>query len=278
MSDHSKALVPLESWCYHSPEIRFNGGLIDIGLMAEALIYYDQIFINVSTQPQFAEFLYWFIKQDKFSDLIALFDEKTIQVYDYAFISTALLKDDQYILVNIQDPIQEQPNTFEQRFLYHKSIEKHLKHSRHRDKLYRVLRDKVIEVKASDFGNTIDNAQEDFKNPKRSSLVIQTLLDEIYPMLGWKEPMNVTSKIITSSNKTHITWNVDFDYISNALGKNLNFHKGTPLVGAVMCNRFLWSAAKLNCDLYLGKPISFLIGDKLFESTSRIVKNMDIIE
>jgi hypothetical protein len=97
-------------------------------------------------------------------------------------------------------------------------------------------------------------------------------------MLGWKEPMNVVSKITESSDKTQITWNVDFDYISNALGKNLNFHKGTPLVGAVKCNQFLWSAAKLNCDLYLGKPMSFLIGDKLFESASRVVKNKDIIE
>jgi len=281
MSDHSKALVPLESWCYNSPEISYRGGVLDFGLLAEALIYYDQVLINVLNQPQFAEFLRWFINRGKYSDLLALFNDKTIQVYDYAFISTAVEFDGTYNVLNIQDPIQEKPNTFEQRFLYHESVQNCFKHARDRIKLYKVLRNKVTEAKASEFGNTIENARKDYLEPQRSSLLIQSFIDEIYPLLNWGNPPEVIAKIEPldeAKSKHRITWNIDIKKISEALGGNLPLHIGTPLTAAVHCNRFLWSAANLNCDLYLGRPMSTLVGDKLYESGYRIIKSRDIID
>ncbi len=103
MSNHSKALVPLESWSYNSPEIRYGGHLVDIGLMADALIYYDQILLNITNQPRFAEFLTWFVSQNKYSELLSLFEDETIKLYDYSFATTAV-KDERtnsYIIVNM---------------------------------------------------------------------------------------------------------------------------------------------------------------------------------
>lgn len=280
MSDHSKALVPLESWCYHSPEMRHKGASIDIGLMAEALIYYDQVLINIPSQPQLAEFLCWFIEQGKYADLLALFNDQTLIIYHYAFVTSAIKTlDDSYILVNLQDSIQEtNPNSFEQQFLYHPIINDCFKHARDRSKLYKALRDKVIEVKASSFDQAVENAKLDFQNPQRNSLLIQALLDEIYPMLGLGKPPDVNAKISQSTGKYQVTWNVNFIQISEALGKDLNFHLGTPLAGVGVCNRLLWSAANANCDLYLGKPMSGLVGDKLYETAYEVIKSKEIVE
>jgi hypothetical protein len=37
MSDHSTALVPIESWAFASPELRSAARQIDIGLFIESL-------------------------------------------------------------------------------------------------------------------------------------------------------------------------------------------------------------------------------------------------
>lgn len=57
MSDHTTALVPIEAWCFNSPEVRYMGKHIDVGLFAESLIYYDRILLNVGNPSQFAELI-----------------------------------------------------------------------------------------------------------------------------------------------------------------------------------------------------------------------------
>ena len=278
MSDHSKVLVPLESWCYSSPELRYQGHIIDVGLMAEALIYYDQVLINLTNAPQLAELISWFVAQNKYSDFLSLLEEGTLQIYDYSFITAAIEKDDSYSIWNIDDPVSQKPNSFEERFLYNKSIDNCFRNSRERVRLYKTLRGKVIEVKAEEFGPAINNAREDFLNPERSALLIQSLLDEIHAQLQWKKPPKVTAVLRQVGDKSRIEYSVDLAWISRKLGKNLNFHMGTPLTGIAHCNRLLWSAAQLNCDLYLGNPMGTLVGDKLFESQSKIIKVNNIIE
>jgi hypothetical protein len=53
MSDHKTALVPIDAWCFNSPDVRFAGKRIDVGLFAESLIYYDQILLNVGNPSNF---------------------------------------------------------------------------------------------------------------------------------------------------------------------------------------------------------------------------------
>lgn len=274
MSNHSKALVPLESWCYNSPDVKYAGKSVDIGLLAEALIYYDQVLINVANQPQFAEFINWFVAQKKYSDLISLFQDETIVFYEYSFATAAVLNvaTDSYIIVNLQDAIQEHPNTFEQRFLYHESLGQCFNNSRERKRLYKALRGKVIEVKAKDFGSSIENAKTDYLDTKRSALLVQSFIDEVYPLLKLGDVPSITATVEAVPNGQRTTYNINFFELSKLLGKNLNYDRGAPLTGMLQCNRFIWSAVQENCDLYLGDPMANLVGDKLYESHLRNTK------
>lgn len=277
MSDHTKVLVPLESWCYHSPEIRFKGGMIDIGLFAEALIYYDQIYINPTNPDHFSLLLSWFINQNKYSDFIAMLADGTLKIYEYSFVSAPIKIEDSWSVFNIQDSIQALPSTFAQRYLYHKSVQKCFKHARHKNKLYRALEDNVIEVKASDFGKSIENAYIDYLNSERNSHILQSFIDEISYLLNLSGLPAIKTVIKEERGKHQIIWNINIENISKLLGRDLNFNDSTPLCAAIQCNRFLWSSAQLNSDLFLGKPIGSLVGDKLFESALKNQKTQNLI-
>ena len=54
MSSHRLALVPLEAWAFSSVDVKAGGRDVDIGLLAEALIYYDSVMMSVSSQAQLA--------------------------------------------------------------------------------------------------------------------------------------------------------------------------------------------------------------------------------
>ena len=280
MSDHKIAIVPLESWCYASPEIRASGKSIDIGLFAEALIYYDCVAVNPTNQPQFAEFLGWFLRQGRLDDFIALVRDGIIKIYDYAFVTTAVDRDGVYSIWNIQDTAQAEPDTFEQRFLYHPSIKAILTKARHRRRLYQALRGNVIEVKANDFGGPIENARKDYENPHRNALIIQAFVDELYHFKKLGKPPVVQATVARSPDgeKHTITWNVDLAQLASWAGPELNFHLGTPFTAGGLSNRLIWSAAQLTCDLYLAKPMSTLVGDKLYESSEKIAKAGRVIE
>ncbi|HPA07229.1 MAG TPA: hypothetical protein PLW73_01920 [Methanoregulaceae archaeon] len=281
MSDHTMALVPLESWCYASPELRACGLSIDIGLFAEALIYYDCVAVIPTNQPQFADFIRWFAEQGCFDDLLTLFNDGVLKVYEYSFVTTAVEKEGVYSIWNIQDSIQSLQNTFEQRYLYHPSVEAVLPHkARQRRKVYNALQGNVFEVKADEFGSAVDNARKDFENPFRNQLIVQAFVDELYRFKQMGRAPEISTSILTSDDGTrnNITWNVNFNKLSEYAGKELNFHKGTPFTAGAHSNRLIWSASKLGCDLYLPRPMSLLVGDKLYESTETIVKAGQLIE
>lgn len=281
MSDHTTVLLPLESWAYAAPELVGSEKKIDIGLFAEALIYYDCVIVNPSNQLQLAEFINWFIQQGCIDEFYSFLQEGELKIYDYAFMATAIKKGDIYSLWNIQDPIQAKENTFEQRFLYHESIEQLFPKSRYRAKLYNALRDNVVEVKAGEFSNAIENARDDFNDPRRNAIVVQAFVDELYKIRNLGRPPKVEASIIDSIDETkhHITFNIDFLQLASIAGQSgINFHNGTPLTASAHSNRFIWSAATMGSDLYLPRPMSVLVGDKLYESTEKVSKSGDIIE
>jgi hypothetical protein len=279
MSNHKQTLVPISTWCYSSPELGYKGYTIDIGLMAEALIYYENVFINITNQPQFAAFVEWFIKQGKYDKFLSLVSDGTIQFYDYSFHTAAVTKDGVMSIWNIVDSIEEKPNTFNQRFLYHKSVQAILPTGRKRKLFYAALRDRVIEVKASEFDISIENARRDAREPRRNALILQSFVDELYRFRGLGHPPQIDVKVVPSVNeRIDVTWNINFDELTKLAGKELGFHAQTPLNANAISNRFIWSAASLNCDLYLPKPMSIVVGDKLYETGFRVLKNNSIID
>jgi len=262
-----------------SPELLRSGKKIDMGLFAEALIYYERVFVIPGNEVMFIDFVSWFVKQGKYNEMLALIREGILNFYHYDFVSTAIRKPDgKYSAVNIQDQEQATVPTFEKRFLSTDRLCTILPHSRQRARLYRDISGRIIEVKAEALGSFAPNAQDDFHDPKRSVLLVQAFIDEVYPLLGLKDIPEVTVSVVRKGNDHITTWNINFDQLSQSLGKNLDFHKAMPLVGQLHCNRLLWSAANLGCDLYLSSPISMLVGDKLYESNERITGPHSIID
>lgn len=280
MPDHTRAFVPLETWAYNAPEVRAANRTIDIGQFAESLIYYDQIIVNVANQPQFAEFLDWFIRQDRFDLLLSLFLDGTIQVYEYSFFTAPILKEGEYSIWNITDESQKRHDSFEQRFLYHQDIENVVRDRRDRRRLYQSLRGRVIEVKADEFSQCVEDVRRELGNPGRHALVVQALVDEIYRFKDLGKSPEIECRVLSSADGTkhQITVNTDILELGRLAGATLNVSASTPLCGSALSNRFLLSASRLNCDLFPGQPMSTVVGDKLFESTRAVLKPAMIIE
>jgi hypothetical protein len=280
VSDHTRTLVPIEAWSYSSPELRTLGKTIDIGLFAESLVYYDRVLLNVANATQLAELLRWCLEHNCYNDLLALISDGTVEIYDYAFVTAPVKTGDTYTLLNIQDAVQAKAGTFEQRYLYHPDVDRLFWSTGQKKKLYKAFRGHVIEVKADEFGAAVENATTDALNPPRLAMLVQSLLDELYrSKILDAPPTPVQSEVTRVGEGRHrLGWSVDLDHIGKLLGPGNNFNPGTPLAAAAICNRLLWSSAQLTCDLFLARPMSNLVGDKLQESASRSAKPQVIIE
>lgn len=281
-SNHSLAFVPIESWAYSSPDLISTGRSLDIGLLAEALIYYDQVIVNVGTQGQFAQLLEWFVRQGRLHELLTLFTDSTLQVYEYSFITAAVhdTAADRYLFWNIQDQAQREPGSFEKRYLYHSQVQELIPKGRHRNQLYQALRGRVIEAKADDYSSVIEAATADFADPRRQAIVLQAFVDELYRYRNIAHPPKIEATVqeIDGGAAHTVTVNIDFAAISELAGPLMNWNKGTPITAVAIANRTLLSASRLNCDLYLPRPMSLLIGDKLYESVRAINKTTETIE
>ena len=78
--------------------------------------------------------------------------------------------------------------------------------------------------------------------------------------------------------KRKVTWNLDFSNLSVQTGENVGFGTGTPLRGVIHANRLIWSAANLSCDLFVPRPMSILVGNKLNESMKRFSRTSAILD
>lgn len=152
--------------------------------------------------------------------------------------------------------------------------------SRHRTKFYEAFRGNVIEAKADHFGRSLEDARQDLNDPERSSLIIQSFVDELFDFKKIKNVPTVKATVTKdiTSDVNIINWNIDFQALSEIAGFDLNFDAGSPLTANAHSNRFISSAASIGCDLYLPRPMSRLVGDKLFESAGRNIKLNNIIQ
>lgn len=283
MSDHSRAVVPVDTWLYSSPELIEQDRSVDIGLVAEALIYYEQVLVSVENKHQFTDLISWLIQQGlSFPQLIELIREDVLQIYNYAFYTLPFVHDNIIELWNIQDPIMEKPNSFAERFLDSENLNQCFSNARQMNEFREALNGRVIEVKASEFGGTgIDNAWCDFLSPRRSELIVQALVDELYHLKALGSPPKVQATVhqsVALQQLQHITWNINFDELSKLVGAKLTVAPTSPLSAAVIGNRSIWSASSLKCDLYLPRPLSVIVGDKLYEAEQVTAKTRDVID
>jgi hypothetical protein len=283
MSDHTRALVPVDTWLYGSPELIERGRSVDIGLLAEALIYYDQILVSVANKHQFADLISLLIQYGlTYSQLIDLIQEGTLQVYNYAFYTLPFVHDGIIELWNIQDPVLEKPNSFPERFLYTEELRRCFSNKQQMNDFCEALNGKVIEVKAVEFGSEgIENAWRDFLNPRRNELIVQALVDELYQLKSLGTPPKVQTVIHQSTKPQqlhHTSWNIDFNEITKLVGEKLTINPTVPLSAAAISNRMIWSASRLRCDLFLPRPMSVAVGDKLYEAGDKLAKTRDVVD
>jgi len=279
MTDHSKTLVAFETWSFAGPELKAAGVSVDLGLVAEALIYYETVYLNVETQPHLSALIRWCVDQGALNELLELLDTGTLRLLDFSFITTAVQVEGEYQLLNLQDAIQAQPGSFDQRYLYHSEIERVLPKSRHRAKLIRVCRGKVIELKAAQCGRGVDNAHRDALNPERVALVVQSFVDEAYRLSGRGAAPIIKARVTDDANgvRHYISWNINLAEVAQLIGPGLGYHAGQPLVALASANRLLWAAAVLDTDLYASRPMSRVIGDKLLESAGTLSATNELI-
>lgn len=108
--------------------------------------------------------------------------------------------------------VQDTPDTFEERFLRRPEIEAALPLEYHRQGLIEAARGGVIEVKSSEFGAAVANAEHDLRDPKRAALALQAYLDDVYrcQRLG-AAPEALANVVINPGGTRSVNFNIDFN-------------------------------------------------------------------
>jgi hypothetical protein len=269
MSDHSRALVPIDSSQFSSLDLFEQDRFVDVGLLAESLIYYDEVLVSVFNQGQFNDLIRWFLDRDLYHELIALIKERALGIYNYAFMTLPFLTDAGLVLQHVQDEQMARPNSFFERFIDKEDLAGLFPDRKRFNEFRNALEGRVVEAKSSEFGlGPLENALEDFKNPKRNALILQSIVDDIYRLKGLGRPPEVQAFVdAIGPGQYKATWNLDLDVLAAKSGEKLRIAPSIPVNAAATVNRITWAASRLGCDLYLPSPISMPVGDKLYEAS-----------
>jgi hypothetical protein len=282
MSDHSLAFVPLATGYVQSTDLFARGRPVDTGLLAEALIYYDRVLINVNNPEQFASLISWLIQQGlSVANIIALFRDGVFNIYDFSFYTNPFVDFQPdgikiHGLYNLQGPAMVKPNSFVERYVEFESLIKVFDNRADHTEFIAALEDRVIEVKADEIGaSAIENAYQDFLNPERNSLMTQQLVNEIYRIKKLGKPPKIQAYVKDlGQGEFNVTWNVRLNQLPAVeVESNIKAADTLPLSTAAEANKYLWAGERLQCDLFLARPVSALVGDKLFEASEVAVKS-----
>ena len=196
MSDHTRTLIPIGTGAYSSPDLLDVGKQIDVGLLAESLLYYESIVIDVTAAQQLEDLLTWFDRQAKAPDLIALIRDGTLTFSGYDFLVqpfntfvarrqtkrvTAAMTVDQErksICYAYDYIMSSAVNTIISNEQYVKDLQSAISHS--------------FSVKtASDYNSANNHAMIDYNDPKRFVLVLQAFVDKLYDIRNLRDPPRV---------------------------------------------------------------------------------------
>lgn len=283
-NNHTTAIVPIEVWAYNSPYLVLKKMKNDIGLFAEALIYYDQVYVVIQSEAQFYDFVFYFEKQGKINLLIDLIRSGVVKFYHYSYLTALVNKDNVFHFVNIQDTEQEKKNVFLDRIIYKSNIEK-FTHANKRSKIYSCVAENYIEEKATGNDLAIINSREGSHDKHKCDMLLQSFLNNFYIKLNLGHAPIVDSKV---ENKKYddeelwrTNWYFDFRKINELSENQIDFRNEMPFLGLANSNKFLYSAAKNNFDLFLGDVMSDVTGNTIAEANAKsnsIKKTIDMLE
>jgi hypothetical protein len=267
MPDHRRALVPIEAWPYASPDVVLRGAPADLGLLSEALLYYDTVYLNVPTQLAFARLLLWATRDNSLDLLVRLLKDRTIVILDYAFFTAPIQKDGVASLWNVQDPLMMKKDSFSERFLDHADVTKVIDRRIRREVEF-ALRGRVLQEFADSYSPAIDAARTDLDSAERCTTIVQALVDEVYRACRRSDAPQIISSIERRGETRTVTWNFPLDELSRISDGKINAGGHLPFTAAAQANKFLLTSARHGCDLYLPSPMSTLLGHKLHDSAS----------
>jgi hypothetical protein len=277
-SGSNAALVPIETWAYGSPLLKHRGITADIGLLADALVYYDKVYINVTTPGELVELIRWLDQSKQVHRFEELLRTGEVCFHHYGFMSAPIYdkRTNQYSLWNMQEPESTIPR-FERLVLSHRSVREQFGHTRHAARFHRLALTGLIEAKADDFGPAVEDAKADCVVTQTAQVTMQSLIDVVYPLLGIDAPLDITAQVVMGTEQNNITYNINLDWLQGSLGTSINFHRGTPLAGLMVANRLLVSSHLVNCHLVLPNPLAALTSYKLASSLIHADRVRDIM-
>lgn len=273
----TSVFAPLEPWIYHGPDVKRGGGTIDVGLLMEALIFYDRVYFGITSDRQFEALVLWFRSQGMVEELIALMSDGVLVPYYYAFVTLAGVVEGNWIVMNIQEQRQADGPAFEAAVLRSGTLEATTRKHSLRERIIDAALAHHVEVKADDFGSALRNAEADYSTADRASLLVQVLVDELYRDLGLVKPPQIAAQIERKDDVRLIRWGIDLGIFERSLGKTLAVAPGTPLAGAAFGTKALWTARQLGADLYVSAPMSDYLEYKIAEG-SRETKSKLIVD
>lgn len=156
---NNEAFVQLEPWFYQSPRLLKAGRKIDIGLLAEALVYYDTVYFGHTSDEQFARVAAWFKGQGAIENLIALLNDRVLVPYYYAFVTLPGYKDNVWFVYNIQDEESGRQPVFNTRVANSPRLRGLIKKNSVIVRLEEAAMAHHIEVKAEEFSTGLANAR-----------------------------------------------------------------------------------------------------------------------
>lgn len=269
-NDHKRVLVPIETWEFNSPYLKFSGRNADIGLFAEAFIYYEKVFVYVNTVKEFEEFIEFFAKANKVDQLIELINNKIINFFYYSFMSTAINNQGVFSIWNMQFNKENSQSDFIRLVVNKSNLPIS---SKRRQKLWQAIVSNLIDEESTDYQSPVLDAKKAMKDNKKCAILIQTYIDNLYKNLELGPPPEVNCQIMdTAADRWNIKTNLNFGDLNKLASNKLGFRPEMPLIGEVQSNRLIWTGLKYGFDLSLGDVMSQVVGNKLYEAEEKMDK------
>lgn len=261
-----KCFVPVESWEFASPELLLSGKHTDVGLLAESLILFDDIVLNVQSAQNVADILQSF--KGCFGDIqpfLELLQSGVIKVHYFDFISAPIQHDGVYSYWNIQEQISKESHllSFQQKILYKKQIERVLPKARQRVKLYNVMSESALIDGADDYEVAINAARSAANSHEDLQCLLRDFTASLPPKYRSLFPSEVTVTAERMPNgiiRHH--FNIDFESIKPYF-ENMNFGIHIPGTGIIQTHRIIYASRLHNYDVYLPNPIGSSVMAKL---------------
>jgi len=275
-NDHRRTFVPVEAWEYNSPLLKVQGHHTDIGLFAEALLYYDQVIVDIQTPRQLADIVAWAARNGHIGRLIQIIRDGIVTVHHHGFLTGAVNQGGIYSVWNVQE-LGASDEHFLERVVYHADLR--TLHSRQSAALIKAIEGNFLVSRAHDYELPVADSRVALRDPAKCSRLVQTFVDEIFEHGSHQIPPEISCVIHETGPETwNATYNVDFARIGSMTGGKLDFRADTPILGEAQCNKVIWTASRLGVDLYLGAVLSALTRAKLTEARDRSGRPQEIID